>query len=62
MKVLRALYYCVYTATWNHASMVQAQLGMINSGMTKACQHCAEPSRAVLAQLVLTKQAGMKLA
>ena len=37
---------------------VPARLSMINSGsvnMTKVCQHRAEPSRAVLAQLTLIK-------
>ena len=43
---------CQHGTTW---------LGTINGGsvnMTKACQHHAEPSCAMLAQLTLVKQAG----
>ena len=41
--------YCVYTAIWNCASTVPAQLSTIRSGcvnMTKTCQHWAEPCHA----------------
>ena len=54
---------CVYTATWNRASMIPVRLGTISGGsvnMTKACQHCAKSSCAMLAQLALTKWAGME--
>ena len=60
-----SILYCVYTATWNCASTVPAWLGTISSGsvnITKACQHCAEPSRAMLAQLALIKRAVTELA
>ena len=56
--------YCVCTATWNCASTVPARyqhlLGTISSGsvhMTKACQHRAKPSHAVLAQFTSIKWA-----